>query len=75
MKARDLMKALADVDPEAPVGFAHPAHDHWHTTVVSGVKSVGDEHVRWSEYHSSLTLPKSLDDDDDDRDVVVVVLK
>lgn len=76
MRAGDLAKALAELDPGTPVGFAHPAHDYWRSTLVSGVKAVETGRVAWSEYHSSLTLPRGDQDDDpdDDGDAPVVAV-
>ena len=69
-RAGDLAKKLAEIDPDTPVGFAHPAHDHWNTTLVSGVKSVDTRQVVWSEYNSSFKLVDRDDEADDDDDEV-----
>lgn len=51
MTVAELIEALQDMPPDAPVVFAYNYGDHIRTTVTAGVSTVDEGRVTWSEYH------------------------
>jgi hypothetical protein len=53
MTVAQLIQELQQFDPNTPVYFGHPSHDHWKTELAAPVLSVGMDHIKDSDYHSS----------------------
>lgn len=56
MTAGELRKLLEGVEDDTLVGFAHPAHDYWHTTLLGEVRKAEVGIVKWSESNRSFVV-------------------
>ena len=72
MKVKELIQLLESHDPEASVGFAHPSHDYWRTTLVSSAEGAENVPVRFSEYHTQYALADESEDDSECESMVVI---
>lgn len=64
MTVNELRKLLDGIEGDTLVGFAIPAGDYWHTTLLGGINTSGIAVVEWSEYHRAF---KVLNADDEQR--------
>lgn len=70
MRVKELIEALSEMDPDAPVHFSYNYGDHWHTQVAPLVRKVDEGEVVFSDYHRMCVL----DDGSKDIEPVAVVL-
>lgn len=56
MKVKQLMEMLSAEDPEMEVGFEHPSHDYWRTTLITTVDDVEVGYAKYSDYHQQLEV-------------------
>jgi hypothetical protein len=68
----DLIRQLQAYPADTPVYFMHPAHDHWKTTLATGVQILEAGPVTWSNYHQQPVIP--VEDENDPEDDIEVVL-
>lgn len=58
MTVGDLIEQLKNCDPDMPIVFEFPAHDHWRNNLAAPVEAVEEEALTWSDYHRALVVPK-----------------
>jgi len=61
MTVKELMEMLSGFDEDMEVGFSHPSHDYWRTTLISMVDNVEEGYAKYSDYHSQLAVATEED--------------
>lgn len=74
MTVQELINHLQGCDPEAKVAFHYDYGDHVRTEVADVVSDVEMTQVRYSDYHSMLSVVADNDVFNDDEDVLVDVV-
>jgi len=65
MKVKELIERLNMGNPDSNIGFAYPAHDYCHHTIVSDITFVDNSRMTgYSPYFGSHVLVKNEDDYD-----------
>jgi hypothetical protein len=72
MKIKDLIKQLQDYPEDMEVAIEQPAHDYWHNTRATKIRSLSEEQCPWSEYHRSYIVSSDIDSDSKTKDYLVL---
>lgn len=75
MTVSALIAELQRFDANDVVVFQYPAGDYWRTQLVSVITEVGENSVKWSEYHRTLEIADEdycHPEDEDLREVVML---
>lgn len=68
---KELRELLDHYDDDMIVGFKYNSNDHWRTVIAIPVTQADVEEVKYSGYHSKLSIADDADGDDTQRILIL----